>query len=330
VTENDKFVNYFEVNIKTAEKFREEKRIKHSFVDSFIRKNYKTNYSIIAEGDVSKIYLFDGKIITVDFRSDKVVKEENAFSVEQLVEKAKKIALLNNVKYYNLYKSNIYVALEDEERELLLIMSISGKLLGKYQMLKEKGLKKIVDFTKFSEVKIKRTQSPIFEEDYIPGYYDVIAYDHDFQLTYRIYDDGRHELISRQILIATAIEKSERYLKDKRLVRFPVFKKENSKYNGDMDSWLLTFSGRNVEYRLKVYAEDKDIIVEPVDVSTSKERIRYLFKKILGFKVVSIYSRKHIFSGKAIWIVKYKDADENLKVMKLTSEDDLLKYYKKR
>jgi hypothetical protein len=330
VTENDKFINYFEVNVKTAEKFKEERRIKYSFIDAFIKKNYKVKYSIISDGDISKIYLSDGRIITVDFRSDKVIREEKALATHQLVEKAKKIASMENVKYYSFYKSTIYVDLENDERELLIIMNINGKLLGKYQKLKENGLKKIIDFTKFSEVKIKRTQVPILEEEYIPGYYDVIAYDHDFQLTYRIYDDGRHELISRQILIATAIEKSERYLKDERLVRFPIFKKESSKYNGDIDSWILVFSGRNVEYQLKVYAKDDKILVEPIEIFTSKERMQYLFKKILGFKVVSIYSRKHIFNGKEIWIIKYKDTNDNLKVMKLTSEDDLLKYYKKR
>ncbi len=330
IAENDKFINYFKVNVKTAEKFKEERRIKKSFIDTFVKNNYEAKYSVISDGDISKIYLSDGRIITVDFRSEKVVREEKALSMNQLIDKAKKIASMEDAKYYSFYKDNIYIDLEDSEKELLIVMNINGKLLGKYQKLKENGLKKIIDFTKFSEVKIKRTQTPILEDEYIPGYYDVIAYDRDFQLTYRIYDDGKHELISRQILIATAIEKSERYLKDERLVRFPVFKKESSKYNGNVDSWILVFSGRNVEYQLKVYTKDEKILVEPIEIFTSKERMQYLFKKILGFEVISIYSRKHIFSGKEIWIIKYKDANNNLKVMKLTSEDDLLKYYKKR
>ncbi len=327
--ENDKLVRYIKLDLPIPNNVKIDKRIKRSFADNFIKNKYNSEYSIIAFGEIARVYLLSGKIITVNFETEKVVKEDRALSIEQLLNKIKHSVSLSNVKYYTFYKDKIYVNLYNDEKQILVIANLNGKILHIYQILKEKGLKNIIDFSKFSEIKVKRTQEPVFEDEYIPGYYDVIAYNHDFQLTYRIYDDGRYELISKQILIATAIEKSEHYLKTVRLVRFPSFIKEKSKFNASDNSWILYFSGRDVEYTLKVYVQDGDILVKPVRIETSLKRIEYLCKKILGLNVKSINSKKNIFSGKEVWDVKYLDKNNKIKTMKITSEDELLKYYKK-
>ncbi len=329
ISETDKFTNYMEVDLKTGNIIKTDEKVKLKFVNEFVEKNYNVQYSPLILGKVSKLYLFDGRLLTVDFARDKVVKEEKVLDMDRLLKKIKEITSFNDIKHYTVFKDKVYANLENDEKELLIIMNINGKLMNTYQILKEKSLKKILDFSKFSQVKITRTQRPSLDEEYIPGYYDIIAYDHDFQLTYRVYDDGRYDLISKQILIATAIEKSEKYLKNERLVKFPIFKKDNSEFNAATNSWILTFEGRNVEYSLKVYTDDDKIKIEPFKIITSDERMEYLFKKILGFKVQSVTSKKHLFSGQQIWIIKYKDKDGNIKTMKLTSEDDLLKYYKK-